>query len=51
MFTQGKGFTLVELLVTLAISAILLSVAVPAFSSLLTSTRINSIYHQLYGLL
>ena len=37
-----RGFTLVEMLVVLAISAILIAAAVPSFQSLIASTRASS---------
>lgn len=37
-----KGFTLIELMVTLSVAAILIAVAVPSFGSLLSSNRISS---------
>lgn len=38
----AKGFTLIEVMITIAILGVLLSLAAPAFSSLLTSTRLTS---------
>lgn len=34
MFTLSKGFTLVELMVTIAIAALLLSIGVPSFTAM-----------------
>lgn len=39
MFTLSKGFTLVELMVTIAIAALLLSIGVPSFTSMYEATR------------
>src|SRR5438874_13140870 len=39
---HSGGFTLIELMVVIAVSAILLAVAVPNFSSMLISTRLGS---------
>ncbi len=43
-----RGLTLVELLITIAISAILLSVAAPSFQSFILNSRISTISEQLY---
>ncbi len=43
-----RGLTLVELLITIVVSAILLSVAAPAFRDFVLSSRISSISEQLY---
>jgi len=37
-----KGFTLIELMVTLSVAAILIAVAVPSFGSLISNNRISS---------
>ena len=42
MKTKAAGFTLVELVVTLAIAAILASIAIPSFSDFVQDTRISS---------
>lgn len=39
---QHKGFTLIELMVTLAVLAILLAIAAPSFSSFMLSQRIKT---------
>ena len=38
----GNGFTLIELMVTLAVAAILLSVGVPSFQYILQSNRVST---------
>jgi type IV fimbrial biogenesis protein FimT len=38
----GKGFTLVEMMVTMAVMAIVLAVAVPSFTSLVASNRLSA---------
>ncbi|RYZ89575.1 MAG: prepilin-type N-terminal cleavage/methylation domain-containing protein, partial [Moraxellaceae bacterium] len=40
---HAKGFTLVELMVTLTISAILLGIAVPSFKSYITRNAIENL--------
>ena len=39
MFTISKGFTLVELMVTIAVAALLLSIGVPSFTAIYEATR------------
>ena len=48
---NSRGLTLVELMVTLAVLAILLSLAAPSFSSLLASTRMSSQTNEFMGAL
>ena len=50
-FGNSRGLTLVELMVTLAVLAILLSLAAPSFSSLLASTRMSSQTNEFMGAL
>lgn len=44
---KQSGMTLLELIVTLLIAGILLAVAVPAFTSLITSSRLSSYANEL----
>lgn len=44
-----KGFTLVELMIVIAIAAILASLAVPSFSSFINNTNQTSAFSQLQG--
>ncbi|WP_222564080.1 GspH/FimT family pseudopilin [Novilysobacter antarcticus] len=39
---RSKGFTLIELMVTIAVAAILLAIATPSFTSLINSSRLTS---------
>lgn len=52
MPAHRRGFTLYELLLTLALGAVLVSVGLPAFGSLLARSRqvieINSLFHALH---
>ena len=51
MDVRVKGFTLLELIITIAIAAILLGVAIPSFQSLISSTRIYSQTRTLFNAL
>ncbi len=46
-----RGFTLIELMVTLAVMAIVLSLAAPSFASLLASNRMSSQTNEFIGAL
>lgn len=48
-FTGQRGFTVLELMIALAVGAILLVVAVPSFTTLLERTRIGSAADHLYA--
>ena len=50
-WTQQQGFTLIELMITLAISAILLSVAAPAYQSFIGSTAFTTATNDLVAAL
>lgn len=46
---KQNGFTLVELMVTIAILAIVLTIATPSFTNIILNNRIDSIAHELHG--
>jgi len=50
-YQKYSGFTLVELMVTIAISAVLMAIALPNFSSFLVQTRVDNEISQLQRLL
>lgn len=45
--TLKAGFTLIELVMTIAIAGILVSIAIPSFTSVITSTRMTSVTNEL----
>ena len=44
---NNKGFTLIELMVTIAVAAILISIALPSFRSIIINYRLNTISSEL----
>lgn len=48
---RGAGFTLVELMVTIAVLAILLAIGIPAFAPLIASNRLTSATNELVAAL
>lgn len=51
MKRSQRAFTLIELLVTLSVAAIVLTMAVPAFTGFIKSHRVRSAAESLYGTL
>ncbi len=47
--TNNSGFTLVELMVTIAIFATLAMLAIPSFNQIIASTRLTTATNDLYG--
>lgn len=43
MLKQTRGFSLIELLVTLAVLAFVMAIGIPSFSEYLTNTRVRSV--------
>ena len=48
---KSRGFTLMELLVTLVIVSILASMAVPSFSGLIQNNRMSTQFNELLAIL
>ncbi len=47
--TLNKGFTLIELMVTLAVAAIVLTIAVPSFTTTVQNNRLSTQLNELVG--
>lgn len=50
-FTRSPGFTLLELMITIALAAILLGVALPSFTGVINSNRVTNKSNDLVGAL
>lgn len=44
-----RGFTLIELMITIAILAIVIAIAAPSFTSVIQTNRATSLHHELLG--
>ncbi|BCX81034.1 type IV fimbrial biogenesis protein FimT [Methylomarinovum caldicuralii] len=51
MFSRATGFTLIELMVTVAMAAIVLTVGVPGFQALVKNNRLTAAANELVGTL
>lgn len=49
--TSRRGFTLVELMVTVAVAAILLTIAVPSFNRIINANRLSTAANEMVGAL
>ncbi|MCQ4309776.1 GspH/FimT family pseudopilin [Pseudomonas stutzeri] len=47
----NRGFTLIELMVTIAVLAIVIVIAAPSFTSVLQSNRTTALHHEILGAL
>lgn len=45
----SRGFTLIELMITIAVLAIVISIAAPSFTSVIQSNRSTALHHEVLG--
>jgi len=47
----SRGFTLIELMVTIAVLAVVIAIAAPSFTSVIQSNRTTALHHEVLGAL
>lgn len=47
----NRGFTLIELMVTIAVLAVVIAIAAPSFTSVIQSNRTTALHHEILGAL
>lgn len=47
----NRGFTLIELMITIAVLAVVIAIAAPSFTSVIQSNRTTALHHEILGAL